>query len=163
MITPEQNKTITTYLQSKNLPIDLVLEIKDHMIEQIENKENLTFEQAPSRARRVVRDGDILVSTVRTYLKSIAHVEKAEENLIASTGFAVLRPISSLSSKFLGYWIQSQGVVGSIMANSVGVSYPAINSTDLVRLPIVSLDISEQELIVAFLDKQLVKIDTIIN
>lgn len=127
------------------------------------NKESLTFEQAPSRARRVVRDGDILVSTVRTYLKSIAHVEKAEENLIASTGFAVLRPISSLSSKFLGYWIQSQGVVGSIMANSVGVSYPAINSTDLVRLPIVSLDILEQELIVAFLDKQLVKIDTIIN
>ena len=46
MITPEENKTITTYLQSKNLPIDLVLEIKDHMIEQIENKENLTFEEA---------------------------------------------------------------------------------------------------------------------
>lgn len=46
MITPEQNKTITTYLLSKNLPIDLVLEIKDHMIEQIENKENLTFEEA---------------------------------------------------------------------------------------------------------------------
>ena len=46
MITPEQNKTITTYLQSKNLPIDLVLEIKDHMIEQIENKENITFEEA---------------------------------------------------------------------------------------------------------------------
>ena len=46
MITPEQNKTITTYLLSKNLPIDLVLEIKDHMIEQIENKENITFEEA---------------------------------------------------------------------------------------------------------------------
>ena len=46
MITPEQNKEITQYLISKNLPIDLVLEIKDHMIEQIENKENLTFEEA---------------------------------------------------------------------------------------------------------------------
>ena len=45
MITPEQNKEITQYLISKNLPIDLVLEIKDHMIEQIENKENLTFEE----------------------------------------------------------------------------------------------------------------------
>jgi len=127
------------------------------------NKENLTFEQAPSRARRVVRDGDILVSTVRTYLKSIAYIEKAEENLIASTGFAVLRPTSSLSSKFLGYWIQSQGVVATIMANSVGVSYPAINSTDLVRLPVVNLPISEQEIIVSFLDKQLVKIDMLIS
>ena len=46
MITPEQNKEITTYLLSKNLPIDSVLEIKDHMIEQIENKENLSFEEA---------------------------------------------------------------------------------------------------------------------
>ena len=46
MITPEQNKEITQYLISKNLPIDLVLEIKDHMIEQIESMENLTFEEA---------------------------------------------------------------------------------------------------------------------
>ena len=46
MITYEQNKEITKYLLSKNLPIDLVLEVKDHMIEQIENMENLTFEEA---------------------------------------------------------------------------------------------------------------------
>ena len=38
MITPEQNKEITRYLVAKNLPIDLVLEVKDHMIEQIESK-----------------------------------------------------------------------------------------------------------------------------
>ena len=46
MITPEQNKEITQYLISKNLPIDLVLEIKDHMIEQIESMENVCFEEA---------------------------------------------------------------------------------------------------------------------
>ena len=43
MITPEQNKEITQYLVAKNLPIDLVLEVKDHMIEQIESMENLCF------------------------------------------------------------------------------------------------------------------------
>ena len=46
MITPEQNKEITRYLVAKNLPIDLVLEVKDHMIEQIESMENLCFEEA---------------------------------------------------------------------------------------------------------------------
>ena len=46
MITPEQNKEITQYLVAKNLPIDLVLEVKDHMIEQIESMENLCFEEA---------------------------------------------------------------------------------------------------------------------
>lgn len=46
MITTEQNKEIIRYLAAKNLPIDLVLEVKDHMIEQIENMENVCFEQA---------------------------------------------------------------------------------------------------------------------
>ena len=46
MITPEQNKEITRYLVAKNLPIDLVLEVKDHMIEQIESMENLSFNEA---------------------------------------------------------------------------------------------------------------------
>ena len=46
MITPEQNKEITQYLVAKNLPIDLVLEVKDHMIEQIESMENLSFKEA---------------------------------------------------------------------------------------------------------------------
>ena len=46
MITPEQNKEITQYLVAKNLPIDLVLEVKDHMIEQIASMENLCFEEA---------------------------------------------------------------------------------------------------------------------
>ena len=65
MITPEQNKTITTYLQSKNLPIDLVLEIKDHMIEQIENKENLTFEEAFEKVKESWKEELKMVYTFR--------------------------------------------------------------------------------------------------
>ena len=65
MITQEQNKTITTYLQSKNLPIDLVLEIKDHMIEQIENKENLTFEEAFEKVKESWKEELKMVYTFR--------------------------------------------------------------------------------------------------
>ena len=57
----------------------------------IESKK-LLFQDAPSRARRIVRFGDVIVSTVRTYLKSIAKIDVFKENLIASTGFAVIRP-----------------------------------------------------------------------
>ena len=56
--------------------------------------ERLRFENAPSRARRVVRRGDTIISTVRTYLKAIWYVNEDAENLIASTGFAVLTPRS---------------------------------------------------------------------
>ncbi|UGQ29059.1 restriction endonuclease subunit S [Acinetobacter calcoaceticus] len=129
----------------------------------IKHKEELLFEHAPSRARRVVKSGDVLVSTVRTYLKAITYVESAEENLIASTGFAVLRPSEKFDSKFIGYWIQSEGVVGNIVANSVGVSYPAINSTDLVRLPIVEVPLVEQKIIADFLDKRLAQVDALIT
>lgn len=132
------------------------------LTEGIKHKEELVFENAPSRARRVVKSGDVLVSTVRTYLKAITYVKSAEDNLIASTGFAVLRPSEKFDSKFIGYWIQSEGMVGNIVANSVGVSYPAINATDLVRLPVVELPLSEQKIITDFLDKRLAQVDALI-
>lgn len=51
----------------------------------VENYEEYQFKDAPSRARRVTRKDDIIISTVRTYLKAIACIE--EDNLIVSTGF----------------------------------------------------------------------------
>ncbi|MCF8999833.1 restriction endonuclease subunit S [Acinetobacter nectaris] len=133
------------------------------LIDGIKHKEELVFEDAPSRARRIVQSGDVLVSTVRTYLKAITYVERAEHNLIASTGFAILRPTNRFDSKFIGYWIQSEGIVGNIVANSVGVSYPAINSTDLIRLPIVDFSLSEQKQIVDYLDHETGKIDKMVE
>jgi len=57
----------------------------------IVNTEILTFAESPSRARRKVLNGDILISTVRTYLRAIAPVDRTSPNLIASTGFCVVR------------------------------------------------------------------------
>lgn len=127
--------------------------------EGITKKEAMTFENSPSRARRIVRDGDVIVSTVRTYLKAITQIHNTEGNLIVSTGFAVLRPKIGLLPRFLGYWVQSEYMIGAIVAHSVGVSYPAINATDLVRLPIVKIPLPEQTAIAAHLDKETAKID----
>jgi type I restriction enzyme S subunit len=52
----------------------------------------IRFGDAPSRARRILRTGDTIISTVRTYLRAVYFVSNKAENLIASTGFAVLTP-----------------------------------------------------------------------
>ena len=70
-------------------------------VDGITTRDYVVFENAPSRARRKVRDGDTIVSTVRTYLRAIAPVKNPPANLIVSTGFAVVRP-RNVNSAFLG-------------------------------------------------------------
>ena len=111
----------------------------------------MSFRDAPSRARRIVRAGDTLVSTVRTYLKAVWHAEQAKAGLIASTGFAVLTPRCGTWSKFVSYVCQSQPFTDGVMANSVGVAYPAIAESRLGSLAIAVPPPEEQESIARFL------------
>ncbi|WP_137910641.1 restriction endonuclease subunit S [Ralstonia sp. 3PA37C10] len=131
-------------------------------IEGIQRVEPLVFRDAPSRARRRVRGGDIIVSTVRTYLRAIASVISPPENLIVSTGFAVLRPLSSLLPSFAAYMAGSRYVIEDVIARSTGVSYPAINASDLVRIRVAVPPMSEQSAIATYLDRETTKIDTLI-
>ena len=87
--------------------------------------EHLLFESAPSRARRVLRQGDTVISTVRTYLKAIYYLGEEWPDLIASTGFAVLRPQAPVTPALLGYLLQSDPFIEQVTANSIGVAYPA--------------------------------------
>jgi type I restriction enzyme S subunit len=125
-------------------------------------KEPMIFENAPSRARRIVRDGDTIISTVRTYLRAIAPVEKPEANLTASTGFAVIRP-RLINKKYLSKMITAPFFVEEIVSRSVGVSYPAINASDigLIAIPVPSF--SEQRAIAEFLDRETGRIDELIT
>ena len=145
---------------------DLEIEYVDissvSLVHGIEKTETMPFEKAPSRARRKVKNGDIIVSTVRTYLKAIAPVCEPSENMVVSTGFAVVRPKENLCSGFAGYLLQSNGFVGDVVANSVGVSYPAINASDLVRVPAVEPPLEEQKGIARFLDFKTAQIDSLI-
>ena len=145
---------------------DLEIEYVDissvSLVNGIEKTEAMPFEKAPSRARRKVKDGDIIVSTVRTYLKAIAPVCEPPENMVVSTGFAVVRPKENMFSGFAGYLLQSNGFVGDVVANSVGVSYPAINASDLVRIPAVEPPLEEQKTISRFLDFKTTQIDALI-
>lgn len=130
----------------------------------IENFTPLLFAKSPSRARRIVRSGDILVSTVRTYLKAIASVQKNTENLVASTGFAVIRPSSNnATSNYLGKVVLTDRFIGEIISRSVGVSYPAINASEIMQIRIPLPPVEEQQKIAQFLDFETAKINALID
>ncbi|WP_136684840.1 restriction endonuclease subunit S [Falsirhodobacter xinxiangensis] len=96
--------------------------------------EDQDFSAAPSRARRLARSGDTVFSTVRPYLKAVATVMCPEDDLVFSTGFAVIRPRGNANPRFVGYLLRNDRFVDEVTANSVGASYPAINATDLAKM-----------------------------
>jgi type I restriction enzyme S subunit len=96
--------------------------------------ETLRFGQAPSRARRILKKGDTILSTVRTYLKAVYYVADEVEDWIASTGFAALTPKKEIHPPFLGLLIQSGNFINRVIRESIGVAYPAIAETKLGTL-----------------------------
>ncbi len=125
------------------------IEISDvNHIEGVNLKEKITFDGRPSRAQRVVKPNDVIISTVRTYLRAIGIIPDIPD-VVCSTGFCVLRDRSGLlNQNFLSYSVKSEWFVSSVISNSYGVSYPAINSSELVEFKIVLPPLKEQEEIV---------------
>ena len=125
--------------------------------------QRLTFENAPSRARRLVRAGDCILSTVRTYLRAVWPVEHPTDDLVVSTGFAVLTPGPDMDPRFLGWLAQSDVVVDEVVARSVGVSYPAINASDVGEVRVPCPPLPSQRAIADFLDAETARIDALIT
>lgn len=131
-------------------------------LDGIKTKEPMLFGAAPSRARRCVKHGDTIVSTVRTYLRAIAPVRNPENNLVVSTGFAVVRPRAVLLPDYLGNILSAGYFIEQVIARSTGVGYPAINASDLVRIPVAVPPLPEQTAIAEFLDRETGKIDGLV-
>ena len=125
----------------------------------IEKVENFSFKNAPSRARRLVNKGDIVVSTVRTYLKAITMVKEEYQDCIFSTGFAVVTSNECLEDSFFELYAKSDAFTEQVSVFSKGMSYPAINSTDLSNLWVTVPPLFEQQKIADYLDTQTAKID----
>ena len=110
----------------------------------IENVKNIKGSQAPSRARRVIREDDVIMSTVRPYLCGHAVVPTELDNEICSTGFAVLRCPQELYPLFLYYMLISPGVINQCINFMRGAHYPALNDTHVKSIMIPDIPISEQ-------------------
>jgi type I restriction enzyme M protein len=101
---------------------------------------------APSRAKRVFRHGDILMSTVRPNLKAFAYIDFIPEDCVASTGFAVLSPNNRIVGKYLYYLLFSDSIAKQL-ADAMGKAmYPSVNRNDLERLeiPLPPFEIQQQ-------------------
>ena len=123
---------------------------------------SMRFGDAPSRARRLVRDGDTIISTVRTYLRAVWPVNGSTSKLVVSTGFAVLTPKLAIDPRYLGWVCQSSSFIDEVVARSNGVSYPAINAPDIGEIRVRLPTLSEQAAIADYLDAETARFDALI-
>jgi len=116
---------------------------------------------APSRARRVIHTNDVIMSTVRPYLKSFAIITEEYDNQICSTGFAVLSCQEKVIPKYLLYALFSDIVISQCNDMMVGAHYPALrlNQVAKIKIPLASLD--EQKKIVTYLNKIRENVDSL--
>lgn len=122
----------------------------------------LSPEAAPSRARRTALPGDVIYSTVRPYLHNACILPgELQPEPIVSTGLAVLTSGRMVANRLLLITMLSPyfDELANHTDNSRGVAYPAINDTQLRKLPIPVPPPMEQERIVAKLDEVLPLID----
>jgi type I restriction enzyme M protein len=131
-------------------------------IEAIENgtgkvsyEKELNPKVAPSRARRVVKNGDIALSTVRPNLRAFGYLENVPKNCLASTGFAILSANKKVESKFLFFSVHQDYLVEQMISKSDKGQYPSITSSDVAELQIYIPSLLEQQTIVNAIKEEL--------
>ena len=118
----------------------------------VEQPRQIRFSDAPSRARRIVRQNDTIISTVRTYLKAVWFAGEVDDHLVCSTGFAVLTPRRGADPKFVSYLVRSELFTDRVTAESIGMAYPAISEGRLSSFHVCVPPFDEQTAIVRYLD-----------
>lgn len=105
----------------------------DVSVGAVVNPQDVEGSEAPSRARKVVRAFDLLVSTCRPTRGAIAVVPVHLHNEVASTGFCVIRPKSEVNPFYLQYALRLPSTLEQFRKWSTGSSYPAILDEDVAK------------------------------
>jgi type I restriction enzyme M protein len=150
-INPEQREPIALFGDADFIYID---------ISSVENGTGYTkFDNvikaidAPSRARRVVKKNDILLSTVRPNLKAFCILKNLPKNSIASTGFAVLRAKENINPYFLYSMIFDDFIINQMIGAMGKGAYPSINQNDVENLVLPLPPLEIQNAIVAEIEQ----------
>ena len=142
------------------------IDIESVTTRRINEIKKLEFKDAPSRARRLIKRNDVIMSTVRPYLKAFAKINIEKDNLVCSTGFAVLRAKKNINHEFLFQSILSDYYIQQLSNKMVGSNYPAVNSSDVRESNIILPPLEEQEKIASILstvDEQIDNVDALIE
>ena len=119
----------------------------------IASPRRLACTDAPSRARQIIRSGDVLVSTVRPNLNAVGRVPAELDGATASTGFCVLRPRSEVADgAYLFHWVRSPRFVDEMVRRATGASYPAVSDRIVCESKIPLPPLAEQKRIAEILD-----------
>jgi type I restriction-modification system DNA methylase subunit len=108
---------------------------------------NLT-ENFPSRAIRIIKEGDTIYSTVRPALRTYAYIEKNIERGVVSSGFAVIRPKENINKKYISYIMSQQSIADLLDTRSTGAQYPSVSIDVMKELKIPIPSIQAQQRIV---------------
>lgn len=142
--------------KSKQLPDKFVYIDLESIIDGVLIKKNIIeLKDAPSRAQRLLNVGDVLFQTVRPYqMNNYLFEYELNYKSVASTGYAQLRCKSCISNnKFIYQALHNKKFNNKVMLRCTGTSYPAINSSELVTIPLRIPSLQEQERIANFLTK----------
>ena len=121
----------------------------DNELKKVTGYVEYAIDEAPSRAQQVLEKGDILVSTVRPNLQNIAVNPYSEGNIVASTGFCVLRCTKCLPEYIWGV-VTSEAFTKAMCEQASGISYPAVRDNDILQYLVPDVPLSVQEQFAAF-------------
>lgn len=124
-----------------------------NMTFQIKATQRLKGKNAPSRARKLVRENDVLFATVRPTLQRIAVVPKHLDKQVCSTGYFVLRAKPVIDHRFIFYSLFTENFNAQMEERQKGASYPAVTDGDVKAQSISLPPLPEQQRIVGILDE----------
>jgi type I restriction enzyme, S subunit len=118
----------------------------DNRTKEIKATKRILGLHAPSRARKVVHEHDVLVAMTRPNLNAVARVPADLDNAVCSTGFCVLRAKAGLDPAFLYYWTQTPTFVASLSEVVKGGLYPAVTDRQVFAevIPVPALPVQRR-------------------
>jgi type I restriction enzyme S subunit len=120
---------------------------------KIEATQRLRGKDAPSRARKLVRENDILFATIRPTLQRIAIIPEYLDQQVCSTGYFVLRAKYGIDHRFIFHWLFTETFMEQMETLQKGASYPAVTDGDVRAQSIPIPPLAEQRRIVGILDE----------
>jgi type I restriction enzyme S subunit len=132
----------------------------DRDLKRITEPQRLIGKDAPSRARKIINTGDVLVSLTRPNLNAVVLVSGEFDNQIASTGFEVIKPVK-VDSGYIFAIVRSKAFIDSISGKVQGALYPAAKSEDVREYQFPLPPLTEQQQIADQLDELLAQVNII--
>ena len=119
----------------------------DRTTKSIIETSTIDGETAPSRAKQLVKDGDVIFGTTRPTLNRFCLINRRHDGQVCSTGFCVLRPDQAqVIPNFLFHIIGSQKFQRHVRSNEKGASYPSISDAEVKKfqIPLPPLEVQEE-------------------